>query len=96
MRRMLGRKVDPEEQAKEWRRSINHEASTGEDVLRVQLTRIAALIPVGYPSRRTRHPSQRTCTHGLHRCVAALLLLLPLLSHAGMIRRIEPTSTGER
>lgn len=28
MRRMLGKKVDPEEQAKEWRRSINHEAST--------------------------------------------------------------------
>lgn len=27
MRRLLGKKVSPEEQAKEWRRSINHEAS---------------------------------------------------------------------
>ncbi|CAM9260748.1 unnamed protein product [Ectocarpus fasciculatus] len=27
MRRLLHRKVDPEEQAKEWRRNINHEAS---------------------------------------------------------------------
>ncbi|CAM9509491.1 unnamed protein product [Scytosiphon promiscuus] len=27
MRRLLHRKVDPEEQAKEWRRSINHEAT---------------------------------------------------------------------